>query len=70
MIHIRLVDLSEIIMLHDLNENSERLLLRNILNEQKATNESGALAIADFGIVDRVGLHDVEQTLLTDSRPE
>lgn len=39
--------------------------LRAYLYEQEATNESTALTVAHLGIMNRIGLHHIEQTLLT-----
>ena len=64
MVHVGLVDLPQVVLLHDLDEYGKRLLLRYALDEQEAADEGAALAVAHFGVVDRVGLHHVEQALL------
>lgn len=56
MVHVGLVNLPQVVLLHDLNEYGKGLLFRNVLDEQEAADESAALAVADFGIVDRIGL--------------
>lgn len=64
MVHVGLVDLSQIVLLHDLNEYGKGLLFWYVLDEQEAADEGAALTVAHFGIMNGIGLHHVEQALL------
>ena len=60
---IGLVDLSNLVSIHDLDEEIERLLFRHV-QEERGDEEGEALAVADLFVVDRIGLAELVESLL------